>query len=192
MQPDNPVPPIVPQSAQPIIGSIPQPVSQAAPMSIPQPIPQRVPIASPVAASQVIYASFWRRFGAALIDGVIVYFIGFVIGFVIGFIAGFTGNSAKTGIFNTLNILISLLIGEFYYIYLIGKFGQTLGKKWLRVKVIKIGTDEVPGYFKAFLRDGVGKILSAIILLLGYFWMLWDSQKQTWHDKIAGTIVVKI
>jgi len=36
------------------------------------------------------------------------------------------------------------------------------------------------------------KILSAIPCLLGYFWMLWDPQKQTWHDKIVGSIVVPV
>jgi len=183
MQPDNAAQPIVSQPVQSVIDSVPQPV--------PHQVPQ-VPVVSPVAASQVVYASFWRRFGAALIDGVIVYFIGFIIGFVIGFIAGFTGNSASTGILHSLNILISLFVGELYFIYLIGKFGQTWGKKWLGVKVVRIGTNDVPGYLKAFLRDSIGKILSAIVLLLGYFWMLWDPQKQTWHDKIAGTIVVKV
>ncbi len=36
----------------------------------------------------------------------------------------------------------------------------------------------------------VGRIASTIPCLLGYFWMLWDSEKQTWHDKIATTVVV--
>ena len=42
---------------------------------------------------------------------------------------------------------------------------------------------------------GIGRYfarwLSAIPLLLGYFWMLWDPKKQTWHDKLVSTIVVK-
>ena len=33
--------------------------------------------------------------------------------------------------------------------------------------------------------------LSAILCYLGYLWMLWDPQKQTWHDKIASSVVVK-
>jgi uncharacterized RDD family membrane protein YckC len=36
----------------------------------------------------------------------------------------------------------------------------------------------------------VGRILSAIVCLLGYFWMLWDKEKQTWHDKFAASVVV--
>ena len=42
---------------------------------------------------------------------------------------------------------------------------------------------------RAFIRY-IGRIVSAIPLLLGYFWMLWDNEKQTWHDKFAGAVVV--
>jgi len=30
------------------------------------------------------------------------------------------------------------------------------------------------------------------IFLLGYLWMLWDAQQQTWHDKLANTTVVPV
>jgi uncharacterized RDD family membrane protein YckC len=36
----------------------------------------------------------------------------------------------------------------------------------------------------------IGKILSSIPIGLGFFWMIWDREKQTWHDKIATTVVV--
>lgn len=42
----------------------------------------------------------------------------------------------------------------------------------------------------AFVR-ALMKIVSEVVLLLGYLWMLWDPNKQTWHDKVAGTYVVK-
>jgi uncharacterized RDD family membrane protein YckC len=35
-------------------------------------------------------------------------------------------------------------------------------------------------------------VLSQFFCYLGYLWMLWDKRKQTWHDKIAGTVVVKV
>jgi uncharacterized RDD family membrane protein YckC len=34
------------------------------------------------------------------------------------------------------------------------------------------------------------KIVSGIPFDLGYFWMLWDKEKQTWHDKVANDVVV--
>jgi uncharacterized RDD family membrane protein YckC len=42
----------------------------------------------------------------------------------------------------------------------------------------------------AFVRS-VASLLSALIFALGYFWAWWDPQRQTWHDRIAGTRVVK-
>jgi uncharacterized RDD family membrane protein YckC len=61
----------------------------------------------------------------------------------------------------------------------------------MKIKVIKMDTGEVPGFVAAFLREIVGKILSSI-LFLGYITAIRDPKKQTWHDKIAGTVVVKI
>ena len=37
-----------------------------------------------------------------------------------------------------------------------------------------------------------GRWVSAIPCLLGYFWMLWDKEKQTWHDKFATDVVVPV
>jgi hypothetical protein len=44
------------------------------------------------------------------------------------------------------------------------------------------------GYSRVAIRWLVS-IVSAAVTLLGYFWMLWDPEKQTWHDKAAGSIV---
>jgi RDD family. len=46
------------------------------------------------------------------------------------------------------------------------------------------------GYGKGFLR-WVGMIISGLVLLLGYIWILIDKKNQGWHDKIAGTYVIK-
>jgi uncharacterized RDD family membrane protein YckC len=37
-----------------------------------------------------------------------------------------------------------------------------------------------------------GRILSGIACFLGYLWMLWDPEKQTWHDKLTNTVVVPV
>jgi uncharacterized RDD family membrane protein YckC len=61
--------------------------------------------------------------------------------------------------------------------------GQTIGKKILGIRVTP-----QPDWGKAIVRT-VMKIISSIPLGLGYFWMLWDKKGQTWHDKVAETIV---
>ncbi|MDQ1375597.1 MAG: hypothetical protein QOJ09_2935, partial [Actinomycetota bacterium] len=82
------------------------------------------------------------------------------------------------------------LVGLAYSTYFHGSpSGQTVGKKVMNIRVIDFNTGGPLGYGKAFIR-WLCTILSAIVCLLGYFWMLWDPEKQTWHDKLAGTVVV--
>lgn len=154
---------------------------------------------TPVVTPSIVYASFGRRFVASLLDGVIVGVVGGIIGLVMGIIVGLilvaTGSSSKDLTTSILGGVVQIVNGGLtlgYYIYFTGKNGQTLGKKALGIKVIKKDSMQVPGYMSAFLREVVGKFLSAIVFGLGYLWMLWDKDKQTWHDKIAGTIVIKI
>mgnify|MGYP001576219216 FL=1 len=115
------------------------------------------------------YANFGVRLVPAIIDAVAV--------------------SVVSGVLKS--IIASTLIGFGYYVFFIGHRGQTLGKMAMKIKVVDMTTGNAPGYLKAFLREVVGKIISGIALSLGYLWMLWDKDKQTWHDKIASTVVVK-
>ncbi len=124
------------------------------------------------------YAGFWRRFLAMIIDSIL-------IGIVNGVIAA--------TIFQDLPVartLITIVIAWSYLVYFIGSRGQTLGKMALGIKVVDMKGKKVD-YKTALLRETIGKFVSGIVLDLGYLWMLWDKQKQTWHDKIAKTVVVK-
>ena len=69
--------------------------------------------------------------------------------------------------------------------------GQTVGKKAMGIRVIDFRTGGSIGHGRAFIR-WIGRYVSAIPCLLGYFWMLWDKEKQTWHDKLATTVVVPV
>jgi uncharacterized RDD family membrane protein YckC len=64
--------------------------------------------------------------------------------------------------------------------------GQTIGKKAVGIKVQGVQGD----WGKAIVRS-LMKIVSGVPFGLGYLWMLWDKDGQTWHDKVAGTTVVK-
>lgn len=121
-------------------------------------------------------AGFWRRFGAVLIDGIIV-----GIPFAILF-------AALKGVGYALGLVIA--IG--YFVYFEGApTGQTFGKKALGIRVIDFNTGGPIGPGRAFIRY-IGRIVSSIPIYLGYFWMLWDGEKQTWHDKFAGSVVVPV
>ena len=53
-------------------------------------------------------------------------------------------------------------------------------------------TGEPIGIGKALGRQLFASFISGQIFSLGYLWMLWDDKKQTWHDKIVGSVVIKV
>lgn len=65
----------------------------------------------------------------------------------------------------------------------------TLGKKALGIKVTDMYGERIT--FAQATGRHFGKIISTVILFIGYFMMLWDDRSQTLHDKIAGTLVVE-
>ena len=121
------------------------------------------------------YAGFWIRLVAALVDGVIL----FVVAIILALITG------------GLSVYVHWLIYILYSVLLTGLRGQTLGKQLLGIRVVN-QNGEVPGIGRAILREVIGKLVSMIVFYLGYFWVLFDRRKQAWHDKIAGTYVIRV
>ena len=138
----------------------------------------------------VVYAGFWERVGAYIIDVIILGVIGLVIGLFIGQSRTiYTDSSFYTVYFSTSN-LISLVINWLYFAIQESSASQaTIGKRALGLKVTSMNGGRIS--FGQASGRFFGKILSAIILLIGFLMMLWDDKKQTLHDKLAGTLVVK-
>jgi uncharacterized RDD family membrane protein YckC len=126
-------------------------------------------------------AGFWIRFGALLLDGLILG-IPFGILFVIA-----------AAISSGLGVLVYVLWILAYIAYPVyfegGPTGATYGKRICGIKVIDFNTGGPIGYGRAFVR-WIMKIVSGIPIYLGYLWMLWDKEKQTWHDKVSNSVVV--
>jgi len=119
-------------------------------------------------------ASFGQRLAAAIIDAIIV-----------GIPAGILEVELRG-----VGYVLALALGIAYYGWLEGSpSGQTVGKRVMNIRVYDfraggpIGTGRGVGRYFA-------RILSAIPCLLGYWWMLWDKEKQCWHDKLVGSVVV--
>lgn len=87
---------------------------------------------------------------------------------------------------------INVIVVWVYFILMTLKMnGQTLGKKVFGVQVVSANGSPL-GTGQVILRETVGKLLSGFVFDLGYLWVIWDPQKQGWHDKIAGTYVLQI
>ena len=91
--------------------------------------------------------------------------------------------------FQSTTLIINLLVSGVYNVVLMVSFnGQTLGKMMLRLRVVKKRGGRIT-ILDALLRNVFGYTVSQIFLL-GYLWALFDREKQAWHDKMAGTVVV--
>jgi uncharacterized RDD family membrane protein YckC len=125
--------------------------------------------------STLARAGFWRRFGAHFLDGIVINICTLPLGF---------AHSAWVSLVGFIVVFVA------YYTSLEGgDRGQTVGKMALGIRVADIANGGAIGYGRAFTRL-LGRFVSAIVFLLGYLWMLWDDDKQTWHDKMARSIVV--
>lgn len=129
------------------------------------------------------YAGSGSRFLAAIIDNIILAIVGFVLGIVVGLVMG------KNGGF--LNLILSVIISVYYWVFYQRSQGQTLGKKAMGIKVVDLAGNK-PTAMTFFLREIIGKLVSSIILFIGYLMILWDGKKQGLHDKIAGTVVIRV
>ncbi len=129
------------------------------------------------------YAGGGVRFVAALIDNIVLLVPYFITGAIF---SGGDGNNQSPFLF-----LINLAISIGYWVFYQASAGQTLGKKVMGIKVVDLSGNK-PTAMTFFLREIIGKMVSAIILFIGYLMILWDAKKQGLHDKIAGTIVVKV
>ncbi|MDO8498650.1 MAG: RDD family protein [bacterium] len=76
-----------------------------------------------------------------------------------------------------------------YNVFFVWKSGATIGKKLLKVQVVNENYQPIT-FWQALIRETVGKFISTLVFSLGYFWAIWDKNRQTWHDKLAKTYVV--
>lgn len=146
------------------------------------------------------FGGFWRRLLAYGIDQILLNMLCLFL-LVIGLIALGAGGTSFTrivttgtlprqaGLFLTLYLLATFLVGMAYSVWFHGSVGQTPGKMILGLRVIGT-TGEQIGFGIAFLR-WVGTFVSALPFWLGYLWIAFDARKQGWHDKIAATLVVR-
>lgn len=153
------------------------------------------------------YAGFWIRFGANIIDGII---IGIPSGILMTIVNLFwissmssvqedmldpTYEASSGDIFafmggTFITMFLTVLISFFYYTLLhSSKWQGTVGKKLLNIKVVDLNGDRI-GFGKASGRY-FATILSGIIFYIGYIMAGFTEKKQALHDMVAGTLVIK-
>lgn len=125
----------------------------------------------------VEYAGFWRRFGAILIDSIILTVV-----------QGILFRALDVG--TTGQAVVGIVIAWLYWAVMESSTEQaTLGKKVLSVKVTDLAGNRIS--FGRATGRYFAKIVSGLILLIGYFMAGFTPRKQALHDKIADTLVVR-
>lgn len=141
------------------------------------------------------YAGFWRRVAAYIVDSLIMVVPIFIVGFVVGLIVmsdvkTHQGLALAYRISELVTKIFTLLIGWIYFATMESSSKQgTFGKMALGIKVTDMDGNKI-SFGKASGRF-FGKILSALILFIGFLMVGFTKKKQGLHDIMADTLVLK-
>lgn len=136
------------------------------------------------------YVGFWARFLACLINTVIICVPLWIVMKVLGIELDFAGSmealEAQMDRVQTIQVILSAAF--FIGLWLVTQTDP--GKMVFSAVIVDAKTGGKPTTLQYVLRY-LGYIVSTLPLFLGFFWIGWDARKQGFHDKIAGTVVVK-
>jgi uncharacterized RDD family membrane protein YckC len=134
------------------------------------------------ATSKGAKAGIFARWVAWMIDPLIALFLWMAATFILG------------AILPELGVIAAILFPLAYFVWflMLLRRGLTPGKLLLGLQVVKSQTGDIPGFGTMFVREIFGRFLSGLIFGLGYLWALFDKNAQAWHDKLAGTVVIKV
>ncbi|MFV1994109.1 MAG: RDD family protein, partial [Verrucomicrobiales bacterium] len=141
-------------------------------------------------------AGFWIRFAAKMIDGIILsivtggpyWFLSFKVAML-----GAQGNPdpeviARYNVFLILAYLLMMVLQVAYAAFMVGKYGATLGKLAVGIRVVNADGSKV-SYLKAFGRWW-GELVTGFTIGIGYIIAGFDREKRALHDHICSTRVV--
>jgi uncharacterized RDD family membrane protein YckC len=136
------------------------------------------------------YTTVTRRFCAVFIDGLLLEIVILLPVILIAGMGGLTaaGRSSISPAFNLVFTLVAYLLPALYEILMIGRYGATLGKMAMKIKVVT--PDGGPISYGRSTGRYFAKMLSGIIFGIGYLMAIWDDQKRALHDRICKTRVI--
>lgn len=140
-----------------------------------------------VIMSDTDYVGFWARVGASLIDCLIMVLIIIPLMYVVygdGYL--YSEDVLLGRVDAVLNYIFPLCATIAFWTYK----SATPGKMVIKATIVDAKTGK-PLTVKQSLLRYFGYIVSTIPLGLGLFWVGWDKKKQGWHDKLAGSVVIR-
>lgn len=136
---------------------------------------------------QLEYVGFWARFVATIIDGILLLAITLPLLFAFYGSAYLTSENIVEGPLDLLLTYVFPVVATVLFWY----WKQaTPGKMAVSAKIVDARTGKEPSVGQ-YIGRYFAYILSTIPFGLGFLWVAFDSRKQAWHDKLAGTVVVR-
>jgi uncharacterized RDD family membrane protein YckC len=133
------------------------------------------------------YAGFWIRVWASFIDLVLFSLWTLPLMYLVYGPALWTNQQLIMG---PADVLINWVLPSIAVIVFWKKRQATVGKMAIRARIVDARTGQAPTTRQDLIRY-FGYLLSVMPLGLGYLWVAFDSRKQGFHDKLAGTVVVR-
>jgi uncharacterized RDD family membrane protein YckC len=138
---------------------------------------------------EIEYAGFWVRTGATIIDTLLTMLVTFpLLISIYGW--GYFDGETKDLIAGPADFLISWVFPVVAVITFWVLKQATPGKMAISAKVVDAATGK-PASTAQLIGRYFAYIISTLPLCLGFFWIAFDKRKQGWHDKLAGTVVIK-
>ncbi|GEM_PF-1388495 len=145
--------------------------------------------ADAILSRDMVYADFWVRAGAKLIDFAILWAIGIVVTSFLSVFISPTYDPEVPAEFPVLINMFQLIIAVSYTTYFLGTYAATPGKMVCHLRVVTPDGQKI-SYSQACLRY-FAEIISSLIFGIGYLMAIVDVERRTLHDRIAGTRVIK-
>ena len=143
--------------------------------------------------TEISYAGFWLRFVALLIDVIVIFVGAFLVGILLYLVINIIGieiPAMSEEVWDAIVNITDLLVNWLYFTILESSAWQaTLGKRAVGIKVT-----DLQGEKMSFGRSNArywSKILSVLVLFIGFLMVAFTDKKQGLHDMIAGTLVIK-
>ena len=143
----------------------------------------------PIDPTDYEYAGFWIRVWAALIDTLLFIAVTTpILGMLYGWNHDF--DSRFDGGFRPTEFIVSWALPAVAVMLFWRYRSATPGKMAIGARILDARTGETPVLWRLVVRY-LGYFVSAIPFCLGLIWVAFDRRKQGWHDKLAGTVVVR-
>ncbi|MEK6750446.1 MAG: RDD family protein [Pseudomonadota bacterium] len=134
------------------------------------------------------YAGFWRRFGAAVVDGACVFLVTGVAHIFALAVASLPQALAANGIDVEVDLSTQIAVAGVTMVAWVKFFG-TPGKLLFDCYVVDADSGQRVTWRQAALRY-LGYLLALLPMGLGFLWIAVDKQKRGWHDRVARTLVI--